>query len=88
MTLGHRLDTITGRIAMTIVVAILAAMTLYMVIVDNVPDWSRPALVDTGVLDQAATVVRLIAAMPDSQKPALAAAAATASYTVAWKAAP
>ncbi len=84
MTRRLPFDTVAARLALTVVLAVLAAFGLKLVFVDTAGVWARPGLSEAGLFEQAAAMVRMMSVTPDPLRPRLAAAAGSAAFTVAW----
>jgi two-component system osmolarity sensor histidine kinase EnvZ len=85
MTLRRWLgDTIARRFALAILLAFAATLSMNAVFVKVAGHWGRPSIIETGLLDSAASAVRIIESQPVATRAAIAAAAATASYRVEW----
>lgn len=81
-----RRDTLSRRIALTIVAAMLASLALNAVFVQVAGIWARPPIERTGLLEQIAATARVIEAAPASLRPQLASAASSSMLDVLWKA--
>lgn len=79
-------DTIVRWIALTIALAMLISLALNALFIEVAGVWARPPLAQTGLLEQAAGVVRVIEAAPSELRPRLAAAARNALFAVEWHA--
>jgi two-component system osmolarity sensor histidine kinase EnvZ len=79
-------DTLSRRIALTIVAAMLASLALNALFVQVAGIWARPPIERTGLLEQIAATSRVIEAAPVSLRPQLADAASSAMLQVSWKA--
>ena len=77
-------DTLAKRLCMTIMAAVAGALVLNLLLNALVVSFGLPALERSGLLEQAASIVRLVQAAPPALRPELAAAAATADYRVDW----
>lgn len=78
------LDTIARRIAFTIAMSIVLALTLRGLIVVFGGFWGEPAHQETGLLERASEIVRMIDAVPPLQRPQLVKAAANGTFAVQW----
>lgn len=81
-----RRDTLSRRIALTIVAAMLTSLALNALFVQVAGIWARPPIERTGLLEQIAATVRVIEAAPVPLRPQLADAASSPRLKVAWKA--
>ncbi|BFT62786.1 ATP-binding protein [Pseudomonas moorei] len=81
----HR-DTLRRRIALTIVAAMLASLTLNALFVQVAGTWARPPIERTGLLEQIAATTRVIEAAPAPLRPQLANAASNPMLDVSWSA--
>jgi signal transduction histidine kinase len=81
-----RRDTLSRRIALTIVAAMLASLALNAVFVQVAGIWARPPIERTGLLEQIAATARVIEAAPVQLRPQLASAASSSMLDVSWKA--
>ncbi|MFZ3282866.1 ATP-binding protein [Pseudomonas sp.] len=79
-------DTLSRRIALTIVAAMVASLALNALFFQVAGIWARPPIERTGLLEQIAATSRVIEAAPANLRPQLAAAASSAMLQVAWKA--
>jgi two-component system osmolarity sensor histidine kinase EnvZ len=79
-------DTLSRRIALTIIAAMVASLALNALFVQVAGIWARPPIERTGLLEQIAATSRVIEAAPANLRPQLAAAASSAMLHVAWKA--
>lgn len=79
-------DTLRRRIALTIVAAMLASLTLNVLFVQVAGIWARPPIERTGLLEQIAATTRVIEAAPAHLRMQLAAAATTPLLGVSWSA--
>jgi signal transduction histidine kinase len=77
-------DTIAKRLCVTSMLAVTGTLLLNLLLNAFVGSFARPALERTGLLEQAASITRVIQAAPPSLRPTLAAAAATSDYHVDW----
>src|SRR3977135_3983679 len=80
-------DSIAGRFALTVVLAGVVTLSLggRFAVFGGV--WAQPSLERTGLLDQAANMVRIIEAAPPPLREQLARAATTREVRVGWYAA-
>lgn len=81
-----RRDTLRRRIALTIVAAMLASLTLNALFVQVAGIWARPPIERTGLLEQIAATTRVIEAAPTQLRPQLANAASNPMLDVLWSA--
>lgn len=79
-------DTLRRRIALTIVAAMLASLSLNALFVQVAGTWARPPIERTGLLEQIAATSRVIEAAPPQMRPQLAAAASSPLLDVSWSA--
>lgn len=79
-------DTLRRRIALTIVAAMLASLTLNALFVQVAGIWARPPIERTGLLEQIAATTRVIEAAPAHLRVQLAAAATNPMLDVSWSA--
>src|SRR5882724_11052745 len=80
-------DSIARRFALTVVLAVVATWSLAGLFNAFGGVWARPSLERTGLLDQAANMVRIIEAAPPPIREQLAGAATTPAVRVGWYAA-
>ncbi|VVO69219.1 Adaptive-response sensory-kinase SasA [Pseudomonas fluorescens] len=81
-----RRDTLRRRIALTIVAAMLASLTLNALFVQVAGTWARPPIERTGLLEQIAATTRVIEAAPAHLRAQLAGAASNPMLEVSWSA--
>ncbi|WP_338665365.1 ATP-binding protein [Pararoseomonas sp. SCSIO 73927] len=81
-------DTMARRFGLTILLAIAATLLMNGIFVALAGVWARPSFDRSGLVDAGAATVRIIEAQPPGIRPALAASAGTADYSVAWSAEP
>ncbi|WP_433897797.1 ATP-binding protein [Pseudomonas sp. PSE1(2024)] len=79
-----RRDTLSRRIALTIVAAMLASLLLNALFVQVAGIWARPPIERTGLLEQIAATTRVIEAAPANLRPQLASAASSPMLEVLW----
>jgi len=79
-------DTLSRRIALTIVAAMLASLLLNALFVQVAGIWAQPPIERTGLLERIAATTRLIEAAPASLRPQLAGAASSPTLEVEWNA--
>ena len=77
-------DTVAMRLALTVMLTMAAAVGLDVLFSDTAGIWARPGLRETGLFEQAATVVRVVSAAPAALRPRLAAAVGNEVYAVRW----
>jgi two-component system osmolarity sensor histidine kinase EnvZ len=77
-------DTIARRFVLTILLAFGATLLMNLLFVSFAGVWGRPSLTEAGLLDGAATAVRIIESQPSEARPAIAAAAGTSDYRLVW----
>lgn len=81
-----RRDTLRRRIALTIVAAMVASLTLNALFVQVAGTWARPPIERTGLLEQIAAATRVIEAAPPPLRGQLAGAASNPMLDVVWSA--
>jgi two-component system osmolarity sensor histidine kinase EnvZ len=79
-------DTLSRRIALTIVAAMLASLAFNALFVQVAGIWARPPIERTGLLERIAASARVIEAAPAQLRPQLASAASSPSLEVVWNA--
>ncbi|WP_338665279.1 HAMP domain-containing sensor histidine kinase [Pararoseomonas sp. SCSIO 73927] len=77
-------DTIARRFVLTILLAFGATLVINALFVNFAGVWGRPSLSEAGLLNSAATAVRILDSQPPESRPAIAAAASTADYRLSW----
>jgi signal transduction histidine kinase len=77
-------DTIARRFVTTILMAFGATLVLNLMFVNFAGVWGQPSILEAGLLNSAATAVRIIETQPPEARPAIAAAASTADYRLTW----
>lgn len=77
-------DTIGRWFAINIVVAVIVAAAMNAAFVQFAGVWARPGLNDTGIVDQAVAIVRVLQGAPPALRPRLANAASYPGFTVRW----
>jgi signal transduction histidine kinase len=77
-------DTIRGRIALTILVAVVMIVALNGLLLFIRRDWTHPPMEQFGMGRRIATIIRMIDAAPPADRPALIRAATAPPYTVYW----
>jgi len=80
-------DSIARRFALTVVLAVVVTWSLVGLFDVFGGVWAQPSLERTGLLDQAANMVRIIEAAPPPLREQLASAATTRAFRVGWYAA-
>ena len=81
-----RRDTLSRRIALTIIAAMLASLALNALFVQVAGIWARPPIERTGLLERIAASTRVIEAAPAQLRPQLASAASSSTLEVLWNA--
>lgn len=79
-------DTLSRRIALTIIAAMLASLILIALFVQVAGTWARPPIERTGLLERIAASTRVIEAAPAQLRPQLANAASSSTLEVLWNA--
>jgi signal transduction histidine kinase len=77
-------DTITRRFALAQVLALAVTLGLILIFDALAGVWSQEPLENTGLLNEAADIARIMEAAPPGERPSLAAAAATKRYDLSW----
>jgi signal transduction histidine kinase len=77
-------DTIARRFAVTEVLAVAVTLALVVLFKAFGGVWSNDSLEQSGLLNEAADIVRMIEAAPPPMRPALAAAASTDVFHAGW----
>lgn len=77
-------DTIARRFTITIVLAILVAVVLAKIVLEFAGVWGRPPLRETGLLERADDIVRMIDVASTGERQSLAAAVSNATFRVDW----
>jgi len=77
-------DTIARRFALTIVIAILVAICLTEAVIQFSGLWGRPAIRDTGLLQRANDITRMVEAAPDAARKAITEALVNPEFWVSW----
>ncbi|WP_341958574.1 HAMP domain-containing sensor histidine kinase [Pseudomonas sp. RC10] len=83
-TLGLPRDTVARWIALTTVAAMLTSLALNGVVSLLGGVWARPPLTETGLMEKAAAVTRIIDSVPPAQRPGIASAASDKAFTSQW----
>ncbi|NWC91472.1 MULTISPECIES: ATP-binding protein [unclassified Pseudomonas] len=78
--------TVARWIALTILIAMLTALAFNALFVQLAGVWARPPLIETGLLDKVAVIVRMIEAADPLQRPGLARSAGDDTFSVQWAA--
>jgi len=81
-------DTIARRFVLPILLAFAATLTLNVLFIDVAGVWGRPSLTESGLMNSAATVVRIAEAQPAESRASIAEAAGTSEYRLQWYAGP
>lgn len=81
-----RRDTLSRRIALTILAAMLTSLVLNALFVQVAGIWAKPPIERTGLLEQIAATTKVIEAAPAGLRPQLAAAATSPLLQVQWNA--
>ncbi|WP_095131519.1 ATP-binding protein [Pseudomonas sp. Irchel s3h14] len=79
-----RRDTVARWIALTIILAMLISLALNGLFIQLAGVWARPPLTETGLLEKAAAISRVIEAAPAPLRNSLAQAAGENGFTVSW----
>jgi signal transduction histidine kinase len=77
-------DTIARRFVVTILMAFGATVLLNLIFVNFAGALGQPSILEAGLLNGAATAVRIIETQPPEVRPVIAAAAGTADYRLTW----
>jgi signal transduction histidine kinase len=77
-------DTITRWVALTIALAMAAALLLNALFMQLAGVWARPPLTQSGLLEQIAISARIIAAAPAALRPELARAGSAENFAIHW----
>ena len=77
-------DTIARRFAMTIFLAIMVAVALLRGAAELAGAWGQPPIEEMGLLGRADDIVRMVEAVPASERPAVAGAVANANFQAGW----
>ncbi|MBK5529356.1 HAMP domain-containing protein [Pseudomonas sp. TH06] len=81
-----RRDTLSRRIALTILAAMLTSLVLNALFVQVAGIWAKPPIERTGLLEQIAATTKVIEAAPAGLRPQLAVAATSPLLQVQWSA--
>ncbi|WP_160106675.1 ATP-binding protein [Pseudomonas izuensis] len=79
-----RRDTVGRWIALTIILAMLISLALNGLFIQLAGVWARPPLTETGLLEKAAAITRVIEAAPVPLRNQLAQAAGENGFIVSW----
>jgi len=77
-------DTVARWIALTIAVAMAAALLLNALFIQLAGVWAKPPLTQSGLLEQIAVSARILAAATPEQRPELARAGSTEGFSIHW----
>ncbi|WP_434604097.1 sensor histidine kinase [Pseudomonas sp. R1-7] len=77
-------DTVARWIALTTMVSMLTLLALNELFSVLAGAWARPPLMETGLMDKAAAVTRIIDSVPAGQRHELARAASDTGFSVQW----
>jgi signal transduction histidine kinase len=77
-------DTIARRFALTIVSAIVVAVSLTGIVIEFSGVWGRPSAHEIGLPERADDIVRMVEAAPEQDRPALTDAVANATFRADW----
>jgi hypothetical protein len=77
-------DTIARRFALTIVLAIVVALSLTGLVIQFSGVWGLPPANELGLLERANDIVRMVEAVPEQERPVLTGVAANATFHVDW----
>jgi signal transduction histidine kinase len=77
-------DTIARRFALTIVCAVVVTMGLTGVFIEFSGQLSKPPLYESGLLERADEIVRMVEAVPVADRPVMVAAASTPAIHIDW----
>nr|WP_218583280.1 ATP-binding protein [Pseudomonas atagonensis] len=81
-----RRDTLSRRIALTILAAMVTSLALNALFVQVAGIWARPPIDRTGLLEQIAVTTRVVEAAPAALRAQLAGAASSSMLDVVWHA--
>ena len=79
-------DTVARWIALTVLIAMITALAFNALFVQLAGVWARPPLIETGLLEKVAVVVRVVEASEPAQRSHLANVMGDASFRVTWAA--
>lgn len=77
-------DTVARWIALTTMVAMLTLLALNELFSLLAGAWARPPLMETGLMDKAAAITRIIDSVAPAQRPAIATAASDQEFSAQW----
>lgn len=77
-------DTVARWIALTTMMAMLTSLVLYGVFSLLAGVWARPPILETGLMEKAATITRIINAASLDQRPGIAQAASDKVFNARW----
>ncbi|ROM79090.1 two-component sensor histidine kinase [Pseudomonas brassicacearum] len=77
-------DTVARWIALTTLVAMLTLLALNELFSLLAGAWARPPLMETGLMDKAAAITRIIDSVAPEQRPAIARAASNQDFNAQW----
>ncbi|WP_458094468.1 ATP-binding protein [Roseomonas sp. WA12] len=77
-------DTIARRFVLTIILAFAATAAMNAVFVSVSGVWGNPPITETGLINEAAAIIRVTEAQPPEVRRAIVAAAETPNYRVDW----
>ncbi|AHL33466.1 histidine kinase [Pseudomonas brassicacearum] len=77
-------DTVARWIALTTLVAMLTLLALNELFSLLAGAWARPPLMETGLMDKAAAITRIIDSVAPEQRPAIARAASNQNFNAQW----
>ena len=77
-------DTVARWIALTTMAAMLTSLALNGVVSVFGGVWARPPLMETGLMEKAAAITRVIDSVPPAQRAAIAAAASDQDFSSQW----
>ncbi|WLI44284.1 ATP-binding protein [Pseudomonas beijingensis] len=77
-------DTVARWIALTTLIAMLTLLALNQLFSLLAGAWARPPLMETGLMEKAAAITRIIDSVAPAQRPAIAAAASDQAFNAQW----
>ncbi|SFW47992.1 MULTISPECIES: sensor histidine kinase [Pseudomonas] len=77
-------DTVARWIALTTMIAMLTLLALNELFSLLAGAWARPPLMETGLMEKAAAITRIIDSVAPEQRPTIAAAASDQAFDVHW----
>jgi signal transduction histidine kinase len=77
-------DTIARRFALTVVLAIVVMLSLTGIVIEFAGVWGRPPVRETGLLERADDIVRMVEAAPERERQTLMDAVANARFHADW----